>query len=49
MAAYLECTGRAGVAEAAHKFKDLLTPDDKAPYDEVRYNEGLYILWLGRR
>ncbi|XP_047507543.1 aconitate hydratase, mitochondrial-like [Pieris napi] len=35
MEAYLKSTGREGVASAANSFKHLLTPDPKAPYDEL--------------
>ncbi|XP_022125180.1 aconitate hydratase, mitochondrial [Pieris rapae] len=35
MEAYLKSTGRDGVASAANSFKHLLTPDPKAPYDEL--------------
>lgn len=35
MEAYLKSTGRQEIANAANKYKHLLTPDSKAPYDEV--------------
>lgn len=35
MEAYLKSTSRDNVAGLANQFKHLLTPDDKAPYDEV--------------
>ncbi|KAL0893321.1 hypothetical protein ABMA27_014912 [Loxostege sticticalis] len=35
MEAYLKSTGRTDIAAAANKYKHLLTPDAKAPYDEV--------------
>lgn len=35
MEAYLKSTKRDDIAAAANKYKDLLTPDAKAPYDEL--------------
>ncbi|XP_045497185.1 aconitate hydratase, mitochondrial [Colias croceus] len=35
MEAYLKSTGRQGVASAANSYKHLLTPDPKAPYDQL--------------
>ncbi|KAM3959226.1 LOW QUALITY PROTEIN: mitochondrial aconitase 1 [Aphomia sociella] len=35
MEAYLKSTGRQGVASSANGYKHLLTPDPKAPYDEL--------------
>ncbi|XP_039754011.1 aconitate hydratase, mitochondrial-like [Pararge aegeria] len=35
MAAYLKSTGRQDIANTANSYKHLLTPDPKAPYDQV--------------
>ncbi|XP_022830539.1 aconitate hydratase, mitochondrial [Spodoptera litura] len=35
MEAYLKSTGRSDIAGLANKYKHLLTPDSKAPYDQV--------------
>lgn len=35
MADYLTATRRKDIADEATKYKDLLTPDDGAPYDQV--------------
>lgn len=35
MEAYLKSTGRHDIAASANQNKHLLTPDAKAPYDEV--------------
>lgn len=35
MGDYLKATGRADIAALAEKNKDLLTPDNGAPYDQV--------------
>ena len=35
MADYLTSTGRGDIANDAAKHKDLLTPDEGAPYDQV--------------
>lgn len=35
MGDYLKATGREGIAKAAENSKDVLTPDDGAPYDQV--------------
>lgn len=35
MRKYLEATGRGNIAAEADKHKNLLTPDDNAPYDKV--------------
>lgn len=36
MEKYLKATNREGIAQEANKFKNLLTPDSDAPYDEVK-------------
>lgn len=36
MEAYLKSTGRHDIAASANTFKNILTPDAKAPYDQVR-------------